>query len=628
MKLSTYFLLFILLHSAFSASAALEDSVSVNFPVPTVVRYVHSGINLEGNQKWIVPDSGLIKLSSVNIATRDHYNSLGSLGSALKPQLFSVEKGILPYAGIRSYDPYILRSDSLRYYRTNKRFSQLDYHNGSFKEQEIRVFHSQNILKTWSAGLEFHRMGVRDFTRNSDIYQNQLALFTWYESPNGRYNLFLSALWNTFKNQVNGGLKSDSLFDLGTIDNIGLKGINIKLADAAHQFRNHAFTMHNSYDFIHRQDSGSYRKQKVNSFQFVQSTSFESGSYAYSDAVTDSNFYDHFYNNTTTYDSLHYYNLKNSAGFLLPQSDSSSSFFFKNFSSLIEIENQWFQFNQRDDLYLNNYSLKASLFSPVNDSTFSIQTAADYIFAGEYRGLYKVDARIVSPEYKAGSLFAVVSVLRRKSDLLYQRYYSNHFVWNNSFKDIHSQSIRAGINNTPFQFRLEIILHRIQNFVYVGSSAIPIQFDASFEVTQLRLLKNFKFRKWHFDNEIYYQKSGNEQVLRLPDITGTHSFYLENTFFKKALKAQFGLQLHFNSTYYADGYMPATAFFYTQNEKKTGGYALIDLFVHLKVKTARVFLKIENIADGIVADRYYLTPEYPQPGRTIKFGISWRFFDM
>jgi len=63
-------------------------------------------------------------------------------------------------------------------------------------------------------------------------------------------------------------------------------------------------------------------------------------------------------------------------------------------------------------------------------------------------------------------------------------------------------------------------------------------------------------------------------------------------------------------------------------ERKTGDYPMIDFFIHMKIKTARIFLKVENLSDGIFANRYFLTPHYPQAGRLLQFGLSWRFFDM
>lgn len=610
------------------SNAVAEDSLTVSSHIPTHVRYVYSGINEDVVLKWNKLDSSLINLSRVNPAIRNHYNSLGNLGSALSPQLFKIDREIFPLVGLRSYQPYVWKPDSLRFYRSNKRFSQVDYHNSTFKEQEIRVIHSQNILKNWSAGIDFHRLGVKDFTRNSDTYQNQLALYSWYESPNKRYNLFLSSIWNAFKNQVNGGLKSDSLFDLGNITNLGLKGLSIQLSDAKHQVRSRILSLQNRYNLLNLPDSGDTRKRTIGSFQLIQSSNFESGSYAYSDAVSDSTFYSQFYNGTSTYDSLHYYSLINSGGFLLPQSDSSSSFYFRNFTSTIEVEHQWFEYKQRDTFSRSNYGLKAKLFSPVRDTSFNFKASANLIFAGENKGSYNIEGHAATPQYKAGGLYISAAANNREADFMYQNYYSNHFLWKNDVKKIQSQNILVGFSNKPYHFQLEFILHTIQNFVYIGSDAKPSQFNAPLEISQIRIIKNFLVRNWHFDNEFYFQNGSKENVIYLPSYCGSHALYLEKDLFKRAMRAQIGFQLNYNSAYYAESFMPATALFYNQSIRKTGDYPLVDFFIHMKIKTARIFLKIENLGDGLLGDSYFLTPHYPQAGRILQFGLNWRFFDM
>ena len=94
------------------------------------------------------------------------------------------------------------------------------------------------------------------------------------------------------------------------------------------------------------------------------------------------------------------------------------------------------------------------------------------------------------------------------------------------------------------------------------------------------------------------------------------------------MQARIGLSCRFNTLYYADAYMPATGQFYFQNTKEIGNYPVLDFFVSAKIKTARLFFKIEHLNDGLLAQRdAYELPHYPLPGRAFQFGISWRFFD-
>jgi len=606
--------------------SASQDSLGLQLPISTVIRYTNEGYYLDNKPTWTVPDSTLTEVSSVDPSKARNYNSLGTLGSALDARVFTPVKDIFLFAGARSFEPYLLKPEDLKYFRSNKRFTEITYHNSSFKEQEIEVVHSQNIKKYWSAGLDFNRLGVRDYTRNSDTYHNRFALYTWYDSPSKRYELFASVIWNTIKNQLNGGLENDTAYIQGNIDNLGLKGVNIALNEAEQRIRKNIYSLSQKFNTGKFHDS--LRTVKSNALQIIHSGRLEKGSYAYSDQEKDSSFYSHFFNNSgSTYDSLHYYNLVNHAGFLIPASDSSSSFFRRNFSFSLEGSHQWLNYRQRDDLYFNNFGTRGRLFTK-SDTGYCLNASVQYLIAGEQKGAYSMDLLVSSPEYKAGRIYASAGLIRRSPDLVQLNYYSNHFIWENDFGDTYSQSIVAGLYNKNYAFRLEMSIHNLNNFIFVNQNSLPSQYEGSFSVNQVKVIKNFKYKWLHADNSLLFQQTGQENLMPLPSYSGTHSVYLEKRFFKNALNSQIGFQLNYHSSYYSRAYMPATSEFYLQDAVETGDHLNLDFFVHLKIKSARVFLRINNIGDGLVDDSYYQTPYYPQPGRTLCFGLNWRFYDM
>jgi hypothetical protein len=80
------------------------------------------------------------------------------------------------------------------------------------------------------------------------------------------------------------------------------------------------------------------------------------------------------------------------------------------------------------------------------------------------------------------------------------------------------------------------------------------------------------------------------------------------------------------SSYFADAYMPALRSFYLQNEKEIGNYPFLDVYLALKVKRARIFVKYTNVF-GLTQDfNYYTTPHYPMLDPRFYLGVSWRFY--
>jgi len=74
--------------------------------------------------------------------------------------------------------------------------------------------------------------------------------------------------------------------------------------------------------------------------------------------------------------------------------------------------------------------------------------------------------------------------------------------------------------------------------------------------------------------------------------------------------------------------MPATAQFYEQRIRKTGDFPIVNVFMNLRIKNVLLFLKLENLSNQFVINKYYyFTNNYPIHTTAFKFGVSWRFMD-
>ena len=47
----------------------------------------------------------------------------------------------------------------------------------------------------------------------------------------------------------------------------------------------------------------------------------------------------------------------------------------------------------------------------------------------------------------------------------------------------------------------------------------------------------------------------------------------------------------------------------------------------MKIKNARVFLKMEHVNSGLMGRTYYAAPHKPYTDRIFKIGINWKFYD-
>lgn len=156
----------------------------------------------------------------------------------------------------------------------------------------------------------------------------------------------------------------------------------------------------------------------------------------------------------------------------------------------------------------------------------------------------------------------------------------------------------------------------------------PTQYSGTINYLSFKLSKEFKFGKFAFDNTVLYQKVGqDEAVLNVPELVTRNTIYFTDYFFKKALFLQTGVSFHYFTSYYANDYNPVIAEFFVQKEKQIGNYPVLDFFVNAKIQRTRIYFKVEHLNSSLTGNSFYSAPNNPYRDMTIRFGLTWNFFD-
>ncbi|MBL0343178.1 MAG: hypothetical protein IPP71_21335 [Bacteroidetes bacterium] len=179
------------------------------------------------------------------------------------------------------------------------------------------------------------------------------------------------------------------------------------------------------------------------------------------------------------------------------------------------------------------------------------------------------------------------------------------------------------------RLKLNVLLQSsfTKNQLFYREDCLPQTYNDFVAVSTLSIGKIVRFRSLGWDNKLEVNNSGNENVVSIPLAAIFSSIYFQKDLFKNALGLKIGLDVNYFTEYYGYGYNPAVGVFYIQEEKKFGNYPRLGGFVNLKIKTAFIFVKIENFNSGIGDRTYYGALHYPLPGRTLKFGVNWTFKD-
>ncbi len=576
-------------------------------------------------------NSDSLKFIDMSLENFQNFSSHNYLGNAGMPQVdlfynFSFRKLGFQYSKNYFVNNFYTK-DNLQFFQTLTPYTSLFYQAGSKREQLFKMTFSYNLKKNWNITANFFRIRSEGFYLRQKTYDNFISLTSNYTSKNRRYAILCGIIYNDVQNNENGGILNDSLFENGGV--LDKKLLDIKLRNANRNYLNRSFFINQYLNFGNKRNDSLNNSIDKTKSRFIFSTFYEDNLIEYRDSNPANNFYSNIFNDSlNTYDST--YNLKFENELKWNKLDN------KKHRGLIDLIGLGFSFKdqlvsvkQREiDTTFNNIIFGAALYNTYTNHQFWWSFDAKSALSGYNKSDYHVFLSI-----KKGLFDSIVFVtfnLNSRNytpDFIYNRYSSNHFRWNNRFQKIIENGADLLFSIEKYKTKLGIHYREFSNPVYFDNYAVSRQFQGTVPVFSADLRKDFSFFNWHLNNTIQYQYVPDSSIIRLPNLVLENALFYENSLLKKALKIQIGVSLFFLSEYFSNAYMPATAQFYLQDDKKYGNYPFIDFFINAKIKSARIFFKIDHLNSGWMGNGYQITPDYPMNDRAFKLGISWQFDD-
>jgi hypothetical protein len=341
---------------------------------------------------------------------------------------------------------------------------------------------------------------------------------------------------------------------------------------------------------------------------------------------TASGFYENIFLDTTaTYDSTNLLSIHNSLRFELVKSDSVGD---KIVNRLVVGGNYAYHRVSYDSAFVDNIN-NVSVLADVDGKLFNKvgwNASGRLMLTGyniwDFRVNGKFDYQIEHSRFEA---FVDYDLFR--PDYITHRYQSNHFVWLNDWRQ--TQHLKTGLlyEQERLRFKGWFTYHLIEGAVVYGEDRTPYQSGAVNQILVLRLQEHFKLRWFHIvlDGAVQWKMTGDD--FRIPLALGRGLLYYQNDIFKKRLRLQVGVETSYATSYLANAYNPAVSDFHIQNTTEVGNYPFIDVFLNLRVKKLRAFVKFTHFNAGWLGYRYYHVPGYPVNDFAWKFGVNWAFLD-
>lgn len=602
-----------------------------------------------------------------------HYTYLGNLGSPRISHVFFERKDPEQFFFLDPYDFTVVEPEDVVYTNTKSPFTNLTYYKqggSSDGEERFKAYFAVNANKRLGFGFNI------DYVYGRGKYMNQSTalfngnLFAYYLGD--KYNMHFSFINDNLKVAENGGIVDDR-YVTRPLDMAegGKVYANDEIPTNLSQVWNHNTGYHAF--LTHRYNVGFYRenpdaKDTVNTEIFVPVTSFlhtvkvdiNRRKYISYDEAQNQQYFQNNYLTDVQRDETEQLAVKNTIGISLREGFNK----WAKAGLTAFMSHEYRRFTMTDTLartpgqriptdYVENTISVGGQLIKEQGQTLHYNVMGEIALVGEDAGQFQIQGkgdlnfRLFSDTVR---LEANAYIKNLNPIFYYRHFHSKHYWWdNNDLSKIMRTRIEGKLSVDRWKTQLKAGVENIKNYTYLDNTSVKYtetssgkevttykndvavkQNSGNIQVFSAVLRQDFKLGIFHLDNEITYQKSSNQDVLPLPELTLYHNLYIKFGLAKKVLQIEMGADVRYFTQYYAPDYAPAIGQFYLQNKEtryKLGGYPLLNGYINLHLKRTRIFIAMYNLIQGQGEKSYFLAPHYPLNPRLLKFGLSWNFFD-
>lgn len=602
-----------------------------------------------------------------------HYTYLGNLGSPRISHVFFERKDPEQFFFLDPYDFTVVEPEDVVYTNTKSPFTNLTYYKqggSSDGEERFKAYFAVNANKRLGFGFNI------DYVYGRGKYMNQSTalfngnLFAYYLGD--KYNMHFSFINDNLKVAENGGIVDDR-YVTRPLDMAegGKVYANDEIPTNLSQVWNHNTGYHAF--LTHRYNVGFYRenpdaKDTVNTEIFVPVTSFlhtvkvdiNRRKYISYDEAQNQQYFQNNYLTDVQRDETKQLAVKNTIGISLREGFNK----WAKAGLTAFMSHEYRRFTMTDTLtrtpgqriptdYVENTISVGGQLIKEQGQTLHYNVMGEIALVGEDAGQFQIQGkgdlnfRLFSDTVR---LEANAYIKNLNPIFYYRHFHSKHYWWNNNdLSKIMRTRIEGRLSVDRWKTQLKAGVENIKNYTYLDNTSVKYtetssgkevttykndvavkQNSGNIQVFSAALRQDFKLGIFHLDNEITYQKSSNQDVLPLPELTLYHNLYIKFGLAKKVLQIEMGADVRYFTQYYAPDYAPAIGQFYLQNKEtryKLGGYPLLNGYINLHLKRTRIFIAMYNLIQGQGEKSYFLAPHYPLNPRLLKFGLSWNFFD-
>ncbi len=623
--------------------AALVYSVSVFAQADTARRhgfFWNSGKPSTRNDTWYlgaepdkhyVIDSSIFNLEEYNVIQREgpDYTNAGNFGSAAFPLVYEVNRRLNFNVGYNQFDLYRYSKDSAKYYQVIRPYTELSMIIGLKNEQMFQGKFANQHKGLISYGVDFRRIFSKGAYTNQRTNDNGFNLYGIFNSRNKHWSVQADLIFNSFKVQENGGVTInvfDSAFFTKTL-------VPVNLTEAENNYRQIDFYLTTAYHlgkkYLERKDTALV-PALMPLFSFGHQFNVEKNWRKYRDLNPLEDYYNQFlYTQDSLANDVNDLRIGNSlfTEYHMRKLDSDTSYKEQNLIIKAEagFDYIWLEQNKLKYNTYNFYIDGVVRNNLASGSHILYRAAVKYFPFGYNQNDLMIDGYAGYDLGMFGIITGNATFQLKEAPYIFQRYRSHPLDWDYNLPKMRTLVIGGKYLLPIAGITADFNYYQVDNMpVYPGVVNTNTQ---NFFV--LHAGNRNSFFGLHIDNDVWYTQTASNGFVKqsYPMLYTRHSIYYERRVFKKAMWLSFGFDLRFRYKNTAPYYDPLLGTFYPVNYGTNKTYPVLDFFVNVKIKTVRVFVKLDNISAFFGPKGYYASYLYPAPDFSFRVGIKWRFFE-
>ena len=600
------------------------------------------------------------------------YNYLGNLGSPRMSRIFFDRREESQFIFTDPFDQSVLRPEDVTFTNTLSPFTNLTYYE-SFdsrnSEERFKSYYAINVNKRLGFGLYIDYLYGRGMYSNQSTAFFNGGLFASYRGD--KYDMHFIFNNDNLKMRENGGITDDRYITNPLDMAEGKKQYaSTDIPTLLNKVWNHSTSYH--VFLTHRYNLGFYKERTdstqkdsirishdfvpVTSFIHTLEADFNGRKYITQDDAQNREYFEHTYFGNDSIDQFRRTSLRNTFGISLRE--GFNKWAKAGLTAFLTHEFRDFSLPDSTDMgkritqhYKENIVYVGGELSKRQGKYLHYNVLGEIAVAGEDAGQFRIEGNgDLNLKLLGDSVRLDVNAYVKNLNpvFFYRHFHSKHYWWDNTdLSKIMRTKVEGKLSFKRLGTTLRAGVENIKNYTYLANTSVPVtnnegvitsfknnasvlQYSGNIQVFSAIWQQKFKLGILHLDSEVAYQKSSDQSILPLPELSLYGNLYIRGSLVKNVLNAELGTDVRYFTKYNAPDYSPVIGQFYLQNPQNQiaiGGCPMVNAYANLQWKRTRIFLMMYNVTQTMGNSNYFLAPHYPISPRILKLGISWNFFD-